>query len=158
MDGTSNAFHHLERAGGINLPAVHNRTGIVKYGWNEDAVRPRSHPQNRQVVVSKSAVGLIGCSSPRHRLQFALPTNLLRFPISMVCAGDASDAICQSRTSFSTLCVVNNGTVNSCCRAVLNMACCCISQWMQRDRYWPSGTGWWHQSAERGQSNRNGQI
>ena len=35
MDGTSTAFGHLERAGGINLPVVDDRTRAVKYGWNE---------------------------------------------------------------------------------------------------------------------------
>ena len=35
MDGTSTAIGHLERAGGINLPDVVDRTGIVKHGWNE---------------------------------------------------------------------------------------------------------------------------
>ena len=35
MDGPSTALRNLERAGGINLPDVDNRTGIVKYGWNE---------------------------------------------------------------------------------------------------------------------------
>ena len=35
MDGTSTAIQHVERAGGINLPDVDDRTGTVKYGWNE---------------------------------------------------------------------------------------------------------------------------
>ena len=35
MDGMSTALRHLERAGGINLPVVDDRTGAVKYGWNE---------------------------------------------------------------------------------------------------------------------------
>ena len=35
MDGTSTAIGHLERAGGINLPDVDDRLGIVKNGWNE---------------------------------------------------------------------------------------------------------------------------
>ena len=35
MDGTSTAIGHLERAGGINLPDVDDRTGMVNYGWNE---------------------------------------------------------------------------------------------------------------------------
>ena len=35
MDGTSTAIGHLERAGGINLPDVDDRTGAVKNGWNE---------------------------------------------------------------------------------------------------------------------------
>ena len=35
MDATSNGFGHLERAGGINLPDVDDRTEIVKHGWNE---------------------------------------------------------------------------------------------------------------------------
>ena len=35
MDGASNAIGHLERAGGINLSGVDDRTGIVKHGWNE---------------------------------------------------------------------------------------------------------------------------
>ena len=35
MDATNTAFGHLERAGGINLPDVDERTGMVKYGWNE---------------------------------------------------------------------------------------------------------------------------
>ena len=35
MDGASYAIHHLERAGDINLPDVDDRTGAVKYGWNE---------------------------------------------------------------------------------------------------------------------------
>ena len=35
MDGTSTVIGHLERAGGINLPGVDDRTEMVKYGWNE---------------------------------------------------------------------------------------------------------------------------
>ena len=35
MDGMSTAIGHLERARAINLPDVDERTGIVKYGWNE---------------------------------------------------------------------------------------------------------------------------
>ena len=35
MDGTRTAIGHLERAGGINLPDVDDRTGMVNYGWNE---------------------------------------------------------------------------------------------------------------------------
>ena len=35
MDLMSTAIGHLERAGGINLPGVDDRTGIVKYGWIE---------------------------------------------------------------------------------------------------------------------------
>ena len=35
MDGTSTAIGHVERAGGINLPDVDDRTGMVNYGWNE---------------------------------------------------------------------------------------------------------------------------
>ena len=35
MDGTSNAIGHLEWAGATNLPDVDDRTGAVKYGWNE---------------------------------------------------------------------------------------------------------------------------
>ena len=35
MDGMSNGIRQLERAGGINLPGVADRTGMVKYGWNE---------------------------------------------------------------------------------------------------------------------------
>ena len=35
MDGMSTAIGHLERAGGINLLDVDDRTGTVKYGWIE---------------------------------------------------------------------------------------------------------------------------
>ena len=35
MDATSTAIGHLKRAGGINLLGVGDRTGMVKYGWNE---------------------------------------------------------------------------------------------------------------------------
>ena len=35
MDGTSTGIGHLERAGGITLPDVGDRTGAVKFGWNE---------------------------------------------------------------------------------------------------------------------------
>ena len=35
MDGMSTAIGHLERVGGINLPDVDERMGMVKYGWNE---------------------------------------------------------------------------------------------------------------------------
>ena len=35
MGGTSTAIGHLKRAGGINLPDVDDRTGMVNYGWNE---------------------------------------------------------------------------------------------------------------------------
>ena len=35
MDGASTAIHHLERAGGINLPDVDERMGAVKNGLNE---------------------------------------------------------------------------------------------------------------------------
>ena len=35
MDGPSDAIRHLERAGGITLPDVADRSGIVKYGGNE---------------------------------------------------------------------------------------------------------------------------
>ena len=35
MDGPITAIGHLELSGDINLPDVDDRTGIVKYGWNE---------------------------------------------------------------------------------------------------------------------------
>ena len=35
MDGTSDAFRHLEGADGINLPNVDDQTETVNYGWNE---------------------------------------------------------------------------------------------------------------------------
>ena len=45
MDGTSTAFGHVERAGGINLPDVDDRTGTGNYGWNEQSVSSRCDPQ-----------------------------------------------------------------------------------------------------------------
>ena len=35
MDGANHVIGHAERAGGINLPGMGDRAGMVKYGWYE---------------------------------------------------------------------------------------------------------------------------